>query len=260
MIRRRGKQNLLIVSLIVLLLCAFTSMTKGQSSATKKVLALYWDSKDFPGNVSFDRGFQSGLSSDPSIKWELYAEYLDTARFPGERQTELMRDYLAGKYSGQKIDVVLATPDPALTFLLKYRTELFPNSPIVFVAVQRPAPETLVSGAGLTGIIRANTHRRTVDLALKLHPETKDIFIVSGTPERDKRFEKLSREELAGYENRIRLNYLTDLPLDELLNRVKNLPRESIILYVWQRSKINGEEPLQTYQVLEKIRQAASVP
>ena len=27
----------------------------------KKVLVLYWESKDFVGNISFDKGFQAGL-------------------------------------------------------------------------------------------------------------------------------------------------------------------------------------------------------
>ncbi|HEU4767493.1 MAG TPA: ABC transporter substrate binding protein [Pyrinomonadaceae bacterium] len=255
------RRRLVMLVGAALIFCVLTPVVNGQnSSETKKVLVLYWDSKDFPGNVSFDQGFQAGLASDPSMRWELYTEYLDSARFPGQHQTELLHDYLREKYAAQKIDVVVATPDPALNFLLTYRADLFPNSPIVFVAVQRPPREVLASGAGLTGIIRANTHRRTMDLALKLHPNTKQVFVISGTAEKDKRFERLSREELKDYENRVHLNYLTDLPMNELLDRVKGLPPESIILYVWQRFGNEEERSLQTVQVLEKIRQVAAVP
>src|SRR5829696_3333489 len=136
MIRDRRKSRLVLLLFIGLLVCALTSVTIGQDSTkTTKVLVLYWESKDFPGNISFDQGFQAGLSSDPSTKWELYPEYLDSIRFPGERQSELLHEYLLEKYSGKKIDVVVATPDPALSFLLRYRKDLFPTSPIVFVAV-----------------------------------------------------------------------------------------------------------------------------
>jgi signal transduction histidine kinase len=237
-----------------------TSVVSAQDSATKKVVILYWESKDFVGNISFDKGFQAGLFADPSSKVELFSEYLDTTRFPGEHQSELLHDYLREKYKNQKIDVVVATPDPALDFLLKNRNDLFTNSPIVFVSVKRPAQGVLAAGPGLTGIIRANTHRNTLDLALKLHPETKEVFVISGTPEHDKRFERNSREELAGYDKRVRITYLTDLPIVELLNRVKELPQESIILYVWHRSALETEKALQTFEVLEKIRQVASVP
>ncbi|HSE18686.1 MAG TPA: ABC transporter substrate binding protein [Pyrinomonadaceae bacterium] len=244
-----------------LLLCALAPVATSQNAdAPRKVLVLYWESKDFAGNVSFDQGLQAGLHSEPANRWELFSEYLDSTRFPGEGQAELLHDYLREKYAKQKIDVVVATPDPALDFLLQYRNDLFRDSPIVFVGVRRPPQEILTAGPGLTGIIRANTHRRTLDLALKLHPQTKEVFVVSGSAERDARFEKIAREELAGYENRIRITYLTDLPVDELVNRVKELPPESLILYVWQRSAVETEKALQTFQILEKIRQAASVP
>ena len=126
-------------------------------------------------------------------------------------------------------------------------------TPIVFVAVERPSPQVLAAGPGLTGIIRANTHRKTLDLALNLHPDTKEVFVISGTPEHDKRFETISRKELAGYEKRVRLTYLTDLPLHELMERVKELPQNSFILYVWHRSALETEKSLQTFEVLEKI-------
>ena len=247
------------VSLLLVLMTLMTSVASAQD-AKKRALVLYWESKDFVGNISFDKGFQAGLSADPSSKVEVFSEYLDTTRFPGEKQNELLHDYLREKYANQKIDVVVATPDPALNFLLKYRTDLFPDCPIVFVAVKRPPPEVLAAGPGLTGIIRANTHRKTLDLALKLHPGTKDVFVISGTPEHDKRFETIAREELAGYDKRFRITYLTDLSIVELVNHVKEIPRTSIILYVWHRSALESERSLQTFDVLEKIKQVASAP
>jgi signal transduction histidine kinase len=247
--------------IICVALAALASVAMGQDSAAKKrVLVLYWDTKDFPGNISFDQGFQAGMRSETSSGWEIFSEYLDSTRFPGERQTDLLHDYLRQKYAAQKIDVVVATPDPSLEFLLKHRSDLFSDSPIVFIVVKRPPTEVLESGSGLTGIIRANTHRKTLDLALRLHPETEEVFVISGTPEHDKRFETVSREELAGYDKRVRITYLTDLPVSELVNRVKDLPQRSLILYVWQRSAVESEKSLQTAQILEKLRQSASVP
>lgn len=247
--------------IICVALLTLAPVAGGQDSVTKKkVVVLYWDTKDFPGNISFDQGFQAGMRSERNTQWELYSEYLDSTRFPGEHQAELLHDYLREKYAGQKIDAVVATPDPSLDFLLKHRSDLFSDSPIVFIAVKRPPREVLAAGAGLTGIIRVNTHRKTLDLALKLHPETEEVFIISGTPEHDKRFETSAREELAGYEKKFRITYLTDLPVSDLLNRVKQLPPRSLILYVWQRSAVESEKPLQTIQILEKIRESASTP
>lgn len=261
---RRTLRRLLQIGgpvVVCLFVMNFEPVVKSQDAVvTKKVLVLYWDTKDFPGNVSFEQGFQAGMGSELSNRRELFSEYLDSTRFPGDDQAELLRDYLRQKYAKQHIDAVVVTPDPALEFLLRYRSDLFTHSPIVFVAVRRPPPEVLAAGPGLTGIIRANTHRKTVDLALKLQPETQEIYVISGTPERDKRFETTAREELAGYEKRVRISYLTDLPVNDLVNRVKELPQRSIILYVWQRSSLESEKALHTFQILEQIRNNASVP
>jgi len=225
----------------------------------KNVLMLYWDNKDIPGNISFDLGFLAGMRSEPRDNWEVYNEYLDSSRFPGKHQNEILYDYLRQKYEGSSIDVIVATPDPSVEFLLKHRSDLFPNSPIVFVAVKRPPPEILAAGPGITGIIRANTHRKTLDLALALHPDTEQVFVVSGTPELDKRFEIVARQELSAYENRVRITYLTDLPLNELIAKTASLPKHSIILYVWQR--LGGDQSqLQTHEVLELIARSASAP
>lgn len=247
--------------IICVALVTLAPVAMGQThGAKKKVVVLHWDSKDFSGNISFDQGFQAGMREESPTELELFSEYLDSQRFPGEHQSDLLHDYLRKKYAGEKIHVVVATPDPALEFLLKRRSDLFSDSPIVFVAVRRPSKEVLDAGPGLTGIIRANTYRKTLDLALNLHPGTEDLFVISGTPEHDKRFETVARQELAGYEKRVRITYLTDLPVYDLVNRVKDLPPKSIILYVWQRSAVESDKELQTVQILEKVRQAASVP
>src|SRR5262245_56799659 len=177
----------------LILVCACvataTALAFGQASPEKKVLVLYWDNKDVPANVSFDDGFREGMLAEPNSAWQLFNEYLDSARFPAEQQTRLLYEYLKQKYANVNIDAVVASPDPSLDFLLKHRGDLFSSSPIVFVGVKRPSPDVLSSGAGVTGILQASTYRITLDLALQLHPDTQNLFVISGTPEGDKRFE-----------------------------------------------------------------------
>ena len=133
----------------------------------------------------------------------------------------MLRDYLKQKYADRTIDVVVANSDASLDFLLKYRADLFPHAPVVFVATRDPSKDSLATGPGITGIIILDTHRENLDLALSLHPGTKQVFIISGTLERAKRFETLARKELQGYESKVELVYLTDLSLEELIAKVK---------------------------------------
>jgi signal transduction histidine kinase len=243
---------------VILLLPSFARPQ--QSAAPKRVLVLYWYNKDFPGNVLFDQSFQAALRSSPSRTVEYYPEYLESNRFPTEAHSLALSDYLRQKYAERPIDVVVAVTDASLDFLLKYRNDLFPRSPIVFVAAKRLTTEQLASGPGLTGIFPVSTHKETLDLALRLHPRTEAVFVISGTPERDKRFETIARNELEGYETRVKITYLTDLPLNELIAKTRVLPERSVVLYLWQQSINEQGQLLETWQTLERFAPSASAP
>src|SRR5262245_12004843 len=202
-----------------------------ESSAPKSVLVLYWYGKDFPANVELDKGVQTILRSNPAWAVEYFPEYLESNRFPGESHSLALRDYLRRKYADHRIDAIISMSRPALDFLLKYRKDLFPNTPIVY---HTNTPIDLVNpmAAGITGVVVDNVYQKTLDLALRLHPRTEQVFIITGTPQREKKLEAEVREDLKELEGRAALTYLTDLPLDELIARVKRAPERSIILYV----------------------------
>ena len=210
---------------------AQTTPAVTQSTTTpKRVLVVDWYGKDDIWNVSFDASFQTALSSSSAGAVEIYTEYLETNRFPGINQALFLRDYLVRKYADRKIDVVVANSDTSLDFLLRYRSDLFPQAPIVFVAVKPPSKDELATGPGLTGVINLKTYRETLDLALGLQPQTQHVFVVSGTLEHDKRFEVLAREQLRDFESKVQITYLTDLSSEELIDKVKNLPDRSMPL------------------------------
>jgi len=259
--RARSAVVLTAVLLIYPLAWQWPSPARGQQSvAPKRVLVLYWGNKDYLWNVEFDRSFQLRLDSAPPASIEYYQEYLESQRFPGERQASLLRDYLRKKYAGHPIDVVVATSDASLEFLIKDRSGLFPGVPIVFVATQYPTTPETTTGPGLTGIINISTHRRTVDLALSLHPATEQVFVVSGTLEHDKRLERLARQELQGYEGRVQITYLTDLSWAQLIEKMKSLPKRSIVLYVWDQSKNEKGKLLQSVDLFDLIAPHTHVP
>ena len=229
-----------------------------QRAASKKVLLLNWYDKDDFANVRFDAPFQTTLQSAGNV--ELYTEYLESNRFPTEEQALALHDYLKRKYADRFIDVVVANSDASLNFLLKHRGDLFPQTPIVFVATRHPSKEEMAAGPGLTGVLVLSTQKETLDLALKLHPGTQQVFVISGTLEHDKRIERLARQELESYENRLTITYLTDLSLEELIAKVRNLPEHSIVLHVWQQSQTAQGKVLESADLIDSIARSATVP
>jgi len=231
-----------------------------QAAAPKRILILYWYNREYAGNITFEQNFRAGLQSAPPGTVEIYSEYLESNRFPGENQEVLMRNYLRDKYVGRNIDVIMAVTDKPLEFLLKYRHELFTNVPIVFVAVKLPTSTELAAGPGMTGIVYGGNQRSTLELALRLHPDTEQVFIVSGTLDRDKRFELACRKDLEGFESKASITYLTDLPLGELIANLRSLPERSIVLYLWQQSYDEKGGVLESPDVLALISLSTRVP
>ncbi|HKR58691.1 MAG TPA: ABC transporter substrate binding protein, partial [Pyrinomonadaceae bacterium] len=247
-----------MVACLATLACA-PAVRAQSGSAAKRVLVLYWDNKDFPGNVRFDESFKKSLKSYDDGAIEYYPEYIETTRFPGQNQAFFF-EYLRQKYAARNIDVVVATSDVPLNFLLQYRADLFPTAPIVFVSNDPPGVVKLATPPGMTGIVHQSTYRETLNLALKLQPDIKQVFVISGSLEHDKRFETTAREELREFANKFELIYLTDMSLSELSTKVASLPKNSIALYVWQQALDERGKILETYEVLARIAPAASVP
>ncbi len=253
-----SRRKLLLACSAVLL---FVPIAAGQKAPQpKRVLAIYWDNKDFRGNVIFDEQFQKVLNLAPFPDLEYYPEYLESTRFPGDDHVEAFYEYLKRKYDDRHIDVIVATTDIPLNFVLKYRKDLFPDTPIVFIATKPPGEAEYAVTRDMTGIVVQTTHRETLDLALKLHPDTQQLFVISGSLEHDHRYEAIARQELAPYENRVHITYLTDLPLNELITTTQKLPPRSIGLYVWQRTRDDQGRILETFEVLQRFAPTASVP
>lgn len=229
-----------------------------ESAKPKRVLLLNWYHKDDIANVAFEANFQARLQSARPV--EVYTEYLESNRFPGTDQASALYEYLKLKYANLFIDVVVANSDASLNFFLKHRADLFPQTPIVFIATRYPSKEEIAVGPGLTGLVVLSTQRETLDLALSLHPRTQQVFVISGTLEHDKRIETLARQELQSYEDRLTITYLTDLSLEELITKAKTLPERSIVLHVWQQSQTEQGQVLEVANMIDAIARSATVP
>jgi hypothetical protein len=223
---RRMATALLLVAVVIWL--SLSAAPAQQSAAPKRIMVLYWYGRDWPTNEAHEQNFQAVFQSALDGKVEYYPEYLEADRFPGDDQAVVFCDYLRKKYASRPIDVLVAMADAPLRFLLKHRDDLFPKAPIVFASVKPPTGKEMAAGPGMTGIIQTFSYKQTLDLALKLHPDTEQVFIVSGTLSQDKTYETLGRERLQGYESRLSITYLTDLSPKELIDKTRSEPAGSV--------------------------------
>lgn len=228
-----------------------------QPANARRVLVLYWHDRNYPLNAGFEESFRKAL---PAGAFEYYPEYLETNRFPGETQLLALRDYLRQKYSDLPPDVIVTVGHSTLEFVSRYRSDLFPNTPIVFILPSPPSQDLLLQRPDMTGLVTLHAFTQTLDLALRLHPDTEHVFVVSGNLDHDKRFETTARQELKTYESHLDISYLTDLTPEELTAKARALPPRSIILFVSHHSQNAQGKISESFDNVALLSQSARVP
>ena len=156
------------------------------------MLIIHGGPEAFPGNAAFDAALRQFLFSHPAMQVDAHSEYLENEEFAEAADTSL-RDSIRIKFADRPLDLVIANTAPAVQFVLRYRDELFPNVPVVFVAAT--PPPALLQGklAGVTGMVRNPSQIETLDLALKLHPGTTRLHVVAYAPAVDGFQERVKR-------------------------------------------------------------------
>jgi signal transduction histidine kinase len=207
------------------------------ASDQPRVLVVHSTRQDTQLPLITDRDLPRILSNRLSRPVDYYAEYMDPSRIPNPQRERALRDYLSTKYRHDRFDLVIAMQDVAWDFVRKYRSTLFPGTPIVFTSRNRNVSRPTRS----TGVISEINLRGTLDLALLLQPEIRHVFVVTGASSRDKVYENLARAQLRAFERRVTLTYLAGLPRTELERRVATLPDASIVYYLLFYQDGNGE-------------------
>ncbi len=190
---------------------------------------------------------------------QIHVEFLEESRFPGERYGRILHTFLRDKYAGRPVQLVFAIGPAALNFLLRYRSELFVDVPIVFSGLRPGDLETPELPARVTGIWRPVTVADTVDAALRLQPATEDLVVIAGTSRSERAMLDDVRVALAPYDGRLRVRYLANHTMPEVLDEVAALPSGALVLY----QSLTRDRQGSTFvprEALERIGEASSVP
>lgn len=162
---------------------------------------------------------------------DLYVEHLDSKRFDIMTQSLSFHQYFKEKYSNLRPNLIVCSDDNALDFVEMYRNELFQNIPLVFCGANYINPKRFKNVPRITGVNEAPAIRETIDLALKLHPETTRLFIVNDdtTTGRNvnRRLQKLEKD----YRGKLSFHYIKPISLDYVVKHARELGKRDLLLY-----------------------------
>jgi len=182
-----------------------------------------------------------------------YEAYLEDPQVEERAYRESQAETFRRRYAGIKLDVVIACNPAGLHFALEYRDKIFPGVPIVFTAVG--ARELVgLNLSGVTGLTSAWGLRETIDLALRLQPDTKTVAVIAGTTQWDKYQLEFTRAELLRHQDKVKEIDLVG-PIDaELLEKAGALLPHTVVLFQ-AFPQLSNQPEFGTWTLLSEVAQ-----
>ncbi|MBN2103403.1 PAS domain S-box protein [bacterium] len=191
---------------------------------------------------------------------DIRVEYMDTKNFDHPQYIRLFKNYLLEKYHRDTFDLIIVADDHAFRLMQRLQKDQWTNVPVVFCGLNQYDPHMLEGYSNYTGIVEKTDVEDNIRLIERLHPNADTLYIISDATLTGK---VLRQSEGVAIEQLTRMNvqYLdgSEYSLDALLARLKNLPKESVVIYqLFLRDK-NGQSFMHE-EVLPMITEHATVP
>ena len=198
-----------------------------QPPTEKNVLVLFSFSGD---NSETLTPLKAELRAQVPSTINFYVENMENQRFVEQGYLESLAGTLHSTYRKLKLDLVIAESYPALRFAEQYRDSIFPGVPIVFLGVATDRLREHQLWANTTGVAGTVDIRGTIDLALRLKPDTTGVAVVTNESEFERYWLERVNDVLLGYRDRLREVDLVGLPAPQLLQAVATLPPHTMVL------------------------------
>ncbi len=228
-----------IVLLSCLLLFAVASLpaaaeTFVDATRMKRVVVLYSAPLDFPATEMAERGIREVLLTSRDFQIQLFSEYLDLSRFRDARQREALVELLRYRYAEGATDLVISVDVPAANFLLEHAGNIFPGVPMVMCSIPEVMAKDLKASPlreRISGVFEPTSATSLVETALSLKPDTKHVALIAGAFENDLIRAIGLRRTIEALGNGVQLILLEALPIAELVEKIRQLPKDAIIFF-----------------------------
>lgn len=244
--------------LVTFFAIAGEAVTGSGKKTPKHVLILNSHEPGMPWQQRVNQSLRVTLDKDPYFVLEIHTEYTGLSQNFDDIYVQKLIDLYSYKYSGHDIDLIIAVDISATNLIIDHGKVLFPGVPVVILSEKKDFKNYMLR-PNMTGLLSEVDVKGTMDVALKLHPGTKHIAIISGSSEVDHLYEAVVRDVLKDYRERFEFIDLTDLPMDELLVKASKLPEDAIVLYVLTLVDRDGETFIPK-KILSQISQTTNVP
>ncbi|WBW97261.1 MASE3 domain-containing sensor histidine kinase [Oceanirhabdus sp. W0125-5] len=219
----------LILSIFLFFMAIMLSQSVYSDHVTeKKVLILHSYNHGYIWTDSIQKGIESVFEKNHIL---MDIKYMDTKKINDQKYFEELYQVYKYTLKHEKYDAIVSADNNALNFLLKYRDELFPNTPVVFCGVNG-FNSTMIDGEKLiTGVTEDVDVKGTIAAAVKLQPNMQKMIVVSDNKPSHEEFEEKVKDLIPLYKN-IEFQLLDNIPISQVQEKVKGLSLDSSLLVI----------------------------
>ncbi len=189
---------------------------------------------------SYHDGYQWSNDTKQGVKdvldayttdYHMRIEHMDTKNISTDAYMAELVDLYKIKYDRDEFDIILCADDNALKFLLRYRDELFGDTPVFFCGVNTLATHDFTNAKRFYGVVEKHSIAQTTEIALQLNPEIKHVYLVVDDSITGRATKKDAILDMAYLEDRIDFRIFNDLSFDEIIDEVNVLnPEDTIVI------------------------------
>ncbi len=234
----------IITAITLTSLCTATHLQALGTPSTpkpKQVVAISVFKDGLPFTYYLEESLRIALTTDSSYPIKLDVEHADRTRFPEKVYLSKIVDLYKYKYSQKDVDLVLALGDESTELMLEYGRDLFGDIPMVLVTTEQKtvSPKHLTSNT--VSIEWGFDIEKTGTLIQDILPQTKNLYVISGTSVTDKTIKNLAVEAFHKSDVPFTVHFLDNLSSKDLLLKVTQLPEDSAILFLTFFRDINDD-------------------
>jgi signal transduction histidine kinase len=210
----------------IILLCM---IGEANAEQRRRIYFLESLSPGLPAAARTIDAFKRRLTEKTSEQFDIFVDYMELVRLPGQTHIDRTVQYLSGKYAEAPPDVLVTLGRAALPFVAKYRAIVAPHVPLVVASV----PSVDAKESGLDGVFWVNAEydfSKTLELARQLQPNARNLVVVGGASSYDQRWLNDARRELQPYGERYTTKYIVGRSYEDTLKEVSQLSKDTIVI------------------------------
>ena len=242
----------------LLLCCTFAVTNAGSAAEKQQILLLNSYNQGLSWSDNIVQGVRQIFPVD-SAETEVHIEYLDSKRHPVAAVEAQLAALLQAKYSAIPLQAIICADDDALSFLLKQRGQSLPLVPVIFCGINYLPNYGVLPPDEFSGIVENFDVRATLEAALRLQPETRQVLVVNDQSATGRANCLAVRNVAPAFSGRLDFSYTEALSLQELKEKIALQPQDAIVLLMVFNVDKNGLT-LTYEEAIREIYPHAKVP